>query len=410
MSVRCRLTGATFATADDLLASMGWADDSAGSSLTPADERATAFLGALSGALLRGPGRRHPELVALGYFLRPAELARLTAVSGDDADVVRAPRGLVLHVPPANVDTIFVYSWALSLLAGNANVVRLSERTEGPAADALLAAVSRAVAEADPVIAQGQRIVSYGHDDDVTAALSARCDMRVLWGGDAAVERLRRFPLAPRARELTFPDRFSLAAIGATAYLAMDAGERDAVAVGLYNDAYGFDQAACASPRLVVLVGGPDEAAACRRDLFDRLAAVIDGRGYRVDTSMAVEKRTAAAALALDGHVDAVDWRSNELVVLDGHGPVGRRHAGAGTFQVRVVPTLADVAPFVGRREQTLAHAGLADGELRSLARALNGRGIDRIVPIGQALSFGVVWDGEHLLDAFSRRVSVLVR
>lgn len=409
MTVRCRLTGATFATADDLLAAMGWVDDAA-SPLAPFDDRATAFLGELSGALLRGAGRRHPELVALGYFLRPSELTRLASGVADGADTVRAPRGLVLHVPPANVDTIFVYSWALSLLAGNANVVRLSERTEGAAADALLAAVAASVAAADPVIAQGQRIVSYGHDDAVTAALSARCDMRVLWGGDAAVDRLRRFPLPPRARELTFPDRFSMAAVGAHEYLAMDDGEREQVAVGLFNDAYWFDQAACASPRLVVIVGTDDEAATCRRDLFDRLAAVIDGRGYRVDTSMAVEKRTAAAALALDGLVDAVDWRSNELVVLDGHGPVGRRHGGAGAFQVRVVRTLADVVPFVGRREQTLAHAGLAADELRSLARALNGCGIDRIVPIGQALSFGVVWDGEHLLDAFSRRVSLLVR
>ncbi|MFC6804089.1 acyl-CoA reductase [Deinococcus caeni] len=38
------------------------------------------------------------------------------------------PRGLVFHVPPANVDTIFIYSWLMSVLAGNRNVIRLSSR------------------------------------------------------------------------------------------------------------------------------------------------------------------------------------------------------------------------------------------------------------------------------------------
>src|ERR1700734_1730472 len=35
------------------------------------------------------------------------------------------PRGLVFHLPPQNVETVFLYSWVLSYLAGNANIVRL---------------------------------------------------------------------------------------------------------------------------------------------------------------------------------------------------------------------------------------------------------------------------------------------
>ena len=37
------------------------------------------------------------------------------------------PRGLVFHLPPQNVETVFLYSWALSYLAGNANIVRLPQ-------------------------------------------------------------------------------------------------------------------------------------------------------------------------------------------------------------------------------------------------------------------------------------------
>ena len=48
-------------------------------------------------------------------------------------DALVFPRGNVFHLPPANVDTIFVYSWAISALAGNHNVVRISSRSAGAA-------------------------------------------------------------------------------------------------------------------------------------------------------------------------------------------------------------------------------------------------------------------------------------
>jgi hypothetical protein len=37
--------------------------------------------------------------------------------------------------------------------------------------------------------------------------------------------------------------------------------------------------------------------------------------------------------------------------------------------------------------------------------RAANGRGVDRIVPFGEALTFGRFWDGYDLLAELTRRV-----
>ncbi|HET9516299.1 MAG TPA: gamma-glutamyl phosphate reductase, partial [Actinoplanes sp.] len=41
--------------------------------------------------------------------------------------------------------------------------------------------------------------------------------------------------------------------------------------------------------------------------------------------------------------------------------------------------------------------------------RRLAGRGIDRVVPFGSALSFAAVWDGYDLLSEFSRITTVTV-
>ena len=113
--------------------------------LTVGDPRVVDFLAKLARKLLApAVARRHPELGSLGFFLRPAELNR-TVAHMTEGDALVFPRGNVFHIPPANVDTIFVYSWALSALAGNHNVVRISERS-ATAADTILTALHEKLA------------------------------------------------------------------------------------------------------------------------------------------------------------------------------------------------------------------------------------------------------------------------
>ena len=64
----------------------------------------------------------------------------------------------------------------------------------------------------------------------------------------------------------------------------------------------------------------------------------------------------------------------------------------------------------VSRKDQTLTAHGFSDSELTQFARSLHGRGIDRIVPFGQALSFGSLWDGYDLLAELTRTINVSPR
>src|SRR6476619_653340 len=82
--------------------------------MAPFDERVVAFCDALSRELLGAAGARDlPAIVALGYWLRPAsiERARQSFAALEDANTILVPRGTVFHVTPANVDTMFAYSW-----------------------------------------------------------------------------------------------------------------------------------------------------------------------------------------------------------------------------------------------------------------------------------------------------------
>ncbi|MEV0515242.1 acyl-CoA reductase [Nonomuraea sp. NPDC050405] len=399
-------------------------DVAGGPGLSVGDERVREFLVAVGRGLLRpAVARRHPELASLGFFLRPRELER--AVGSASGEHVRVPRGLVFHVPPANVDTVFVYSWALSALMGNRNVVRLSARA-GVVAEVILGVLHEALDGADPVVARTQRIVSYdrprregagarpwresaGQAPDPTAELSAACDLRVIWGGDRTVDEIRRHPLAPHARDLAFPDRSSFAVVRAAAWLAAEPATREAVADGFATDAYWFDQAACSSPGTVFWVGSPGECEAAR-DLFTAcLAAAVARRGWTVDTAMAVEKRVAAYGLAADGVAGSVEFHGNALaqVVLAAPDLAPRRWLGTGTFAHARLGTLGELAGVVRRKDQTMTHFGFGREELAALAGTLGGRGVDRMVPIGAALGFHRVWDGVDLPTEFTRLVTV---
>ena len=92
------------------------------------------------------------------------------------------PRGVVFHIPPSNVDTIFIYSWILSVLAGNSNIIRFSERA-GEAATTICRVLGETLAKHDPALQQTTAIVRYGRDRAISSAISAACDVRVIWEG-----------------------------------------------------------------------------------------------------------------------------------------------------------------------------------------------------------------------------------
>ena len=252
-------------------------------------------------------------------------------------------------------------------------------------------------------------VVSYGHEPEPTAALSLEADVRLLWGGDATVGRIRAVPLGPGGHDLTFGDRFSFAVLRPAAVLEATPDELTALAERLFNDAYWFDQMGCASPRLLVWVGAAEAAATAREALFAALERVIAAKAYTLAPGAAIAKLTFTYGALIDRAVTGVHEAGNELSVLTLEDLTGfdRTHPGAGLFFEARVGALADLVPFVARKDQTVTAHGFSTDELTAFARSLHGRGVDRIVPFGEALSFGSVWDGYDLLAELTRTILV---
>lgn len=380
----------------------------------PFDERVVNFVGKLSQRILTSPSvRDFPELAALGHWFRKARLLDMARTYGTHVrGRVQIGRGLAFHLAPSNVDSVFMYSWLISLLAGNTNLVRISQK--GSPQQAFLTDILQEVAQKTEHADVANRFVllTYPHDDRITAQISEACMVRVIWGGDATVRTIRAIPLRPMATELCFADRFSAAALSAEAVIkANDAAFRELIQ-GFYNDTYWFAQQACSSPRMVAWVGTESDVEAAKSKFWPALTREVEARGAENAPAMVMARLGAAfeyaayglAGLSKEAHV--VDFPAKLELATDSLEKVREIHCGNGLFVQMWVNSLSELGPRLTDKEQTLAVYGFEEKDYLALISTLQPRALDRMVPVGTALAFDPVWDGQELITSFTRLIT----
>ncbi|MGP8201771.1 MAG: acyl-CoA reductase [Limisphaerales bacterium] len=373
------------------------------------------FLDAVSGSILKLPSvKESPELVALAFWLRKANIRGI--VDGFRKSVgaheLTTPWGVALHIAPSNVDTLFVYSWALAMLAGNINIIRISQNV-GSQLEVLLGMLQKLMS--DPhwrSIAERNVVMTYPRDERTSNFISRRADIRVIWGGDETVRSLRSLPAKPRTKDISFPDKVSSTVVQAGRYLKCGGDTLAAIAKSFYNDAYQFDQLACSSPHFVFFVGPEADCAEASQQFWSRLTQELERRQHDEHASTATDKFVAACDLLARQEGSRWIWGLRSPLPLVLRVPLAsipdcRDRIGGGFFLECFIGELAALSEVVQQGDQTLGYAGFTRDEMRAVAETLCLRGIDRIVPVGQALTFGPVWDGYVLLSELTRRISV---
>ncbi len=384
--------------------------------LPPFNKDILDFLSDVSKTLFKIPDvKQHPETVSLAHWLRKANMQTISgeflSTVGDNELVM--PRGMVFHVTPSNVDTIFLYSWALSMIAGNLNIVRVSQ-TVNPQLEALFTALEAVMKKPEWHTIAGQNLViSYAHDDTISRFLSSHADARMLWGGDATVQYIRSLPAKPVTKDIVFSDKISYTVINAERYTRLDEGRAKQIAQLFYNDAYQFDQMACSSPRFVYFTGRNKKCIPASERFWKLLALEMQRRQHRDGISVAVEKLVFTYQLAGQGiKMQPPAGRQSSIPTVVriplAEVPSCRQTCGGGFFFECFIEKADELLTIVQPNDQTLSYIEFSQKEMKKTARLLCTKGISRIVPVGQSLMFSPVWDGYVLLSELTKRVSVL--
>lgn len=379
--------------------------------LPPFDMQVLDFLAALSAALLKDKeAKAYPDVVTFAFFCRRANLE---AMRGDYEGRLegRLGRGIAFHIAPSNVPINFAYSLVASLLAGNGNIVKASSRNFAQTR-IVCRAIEGLLAGEYSALASYCCVVTYPREEQaLTERYSALCNVRIIWGGDETVRRVRQAAIPPRAFDVTFADRYSLLCIDPQAVIAMDDKALNTLAQGFYNDTYLTDQNACTSPRLIIWLGREEGVCPARERFWNAIHAYASTR-YGVEPVVAVDKLTAACRAAIELEDVSFEAMPDNLVTriqLQRLAPGMESFRSAGGFFVEYVSQSLDaLAQVVDARYQTLSYIGLDPAELRELVTANGLRGIDRITPVGHTMDFSLSWDGYDLIQTLSRQIGIM--
>jgi hypothetical protein len=373
------------------------------------------FCHALSERLWKDVSIQHrAEVAALAFWLRRSNTEQMAsnAISKSNGFAC-LPRGTVFHVVPSNIDTMFAYSWTLSLLCGNRNIVRLPTNLTGVGNSILSHIDDLFQVSQFESIAKSNSFCQYDRSVEITTRISALVDTRLIWGGDSTIAEVRTSPIPSTANEFAFADKISVAAIAIDYWKLADEEAKSEIARKFTIDSMQFGQSACSSPRILIWVGGVFSSRD-RNHFWDLVTHHALSMEINPSEITAIDKLVALNMVATQMPIKVVpqcDIRVSRAIFSpeDMHALLqSDQHCGNGLFFETAVTSLSQVFAAFTRRLQTFTYAGIDKDDLVSALIKHLPNGIDRVVPFGCALEFSHVWDGQDLFEVLLRRIRVV--
>ena len=370
----------------------------------PFDDRVVEFLDAWSKVLLNDKrAKQYPDVVTFAFWIRKANIMTLKKRFVREDDVTHIGRGMVFHIAPSNVAVNYAYSLVTGLLMGNVNVVRIPSK-EFEQILVLNDALQKVFEQGYEDILKRICLIRYGHQKEITQELSKYADARVIWGGDRTIAEIQKCSLPPRAVEIAFADRYSLAIINADDYLNADQDWKQ-IARQFYNDTYLTDQNACTSPRMVIWTGSRRGEA--KRIFWTQLHEILE-KEYSLQDKQVVDKLTNQYLLSTLGKeyhiIPTVDNYITRVQIVEPTVDWMNLKGNSGFFFEYDCTTWNELLPLCSDTAcQTTSYYGDITGLKETLLQGV--RGVDRIVPIGSTMDFDLIWDGYDLYEWLTRSV-----
>ena len=377
--------------------------------VSPWQEKRIAFLTALAKKLRQSPdAQTQPDLMAAAFWLRKSNLTKIKEDTQQHSFQVGL--GLSFHICPANVPVNFVYSFALAFIAGNSCVIRLPS-IDAKATEVVIKALNSLLEEEDfRILKQNILMMRYARNDEVNQYWLSIADVRLIWGGDATISSMRQFPTPIRSREVVFADRYSIAVIDARRIAELTENELKRLASAFYNDIYLMDQAACSSPQLIAWLGEDITIEKAKEQLWQYVEQEAQSR-YELADIQVMDKFTNLC----DNIIEQAEIESVQLS-LPNLLRVQLRHLSSEQQKVRGysgtvyevhIQNVTELALIATNKLQTISYFGIDTELFKSMIIKEQLSGVDRIVPIGQALAMHHLWDGYDIINQLSRTIDI---
>ena len=351
--------------------------------------------------------KSYPDLIYLMYWCRKERIKKLEHSLTDNQ--YRLGRGLIFHICPSNVPTNFVYSLFFGLLSGNSNIVKIS--SENSKEKLIIISILKNIFDKRKykVLKNSNILTEYkASNTKNTKFFSSVCDARVIWGGNKTINDIRKFWIPERSIDITFADRYSISVINLEILKNLNLNKLKILAKKFYYDSYLMNQAACNSPHFVFWVGKKNTK--LQNTFWKELNEVVENN-FIFDDIHIVDKYTNLMKNIIEhDNFNKINMYKNNLYVVDVNQKVNtieNIRGKNGTFFQKNINNLSKIKHSISKKCQTLTYFGFEKKELEVFLLNNNLSGIDRAVPIGNALNINPIWDGFNVLNELSRIIII---
>ena len=367
------------------------------------------FFSDLSKEILKNKdAKEFSDLITFAFFCRRASLSKLK--KSFKTSHIRIGWGSAIHITPSNVPINTAYSFLFSSLSGNINVLRIPSNFY-PQLEIFFNLINNLCKKNKyKNIKNTFCFIQTPRNGILLKEFLNKSDIRIVWGGDNTVTDIRSIHSKPGSIELAFPDRKSICIIDAQSISVLTNEELNQLTDKFYNDTLLIDQNACSSPTTIIWFGKKKTKDTSLR-FWDSVRR-SELRNGPIGVKKYIDKMVN---LANEVQKDEnLDRRFKEF----GLGTTVQRSSqkeinhnlekfNLGRYLEYEVESLEFLENIISKKTQTITYYGINPKDISELVIKHGLKGIDRIVPIGNALDMGLIWDGKDLVKNLSRIISI---
>ena len=375
--------------------------------LVPFNNLACEFLSELSKSLIKDKiAKKFPDIISFAFWCRKSNIDSIKKKSVNSE--LRLGLGQVFHITPSNVPVNFAFSFAFGLLTGNANLIKLPSK-EFPQADVICKKISSIFNKKKFFqLKKMNCFLKYDSKNDyIGEEFSIRSDGRMIWGGDQTIKKIKKYQSKNRAVDVSFGDKYSFCIIQSKSINKISPVKLKKLTEQFYNDTYIMDQNACSSPHLIIWLGNEKDIKKAKKFFWNQLIEYIRKK-YIIDEVNIIDKYKQFCSDAIElNYIDQFHSDENLIHRIKINKLPKNIENVKGKFGYFYEYHSKDInccTHLINPKFQTLTYFGLKKNKLSNFIISNRLIGIDRIVPVGQALDIGLVWDGYNI-DKFLTRI-----
>ena len=321
------------------------------------------------------------------------------------------PKGLVVHWLSGNVPVLGMLVLVQSIISKNLNILKAASQYTNT-----IPILLRSFKDISYTTPGGYKIegadllktisvVHYHHDDYETAKSLSHCgDVRIAWGSSDAIHHVQGLPKKWDSQDIMFGPKLSFMVIGKEA-LSSERKLRKVLRRAA-TDCSVFDQTACASPHTIFLEKNDFISG---KEFSNLLSEQMEKAVLRIPVEektqdMDDEISTIRAVYDFIGHV----WSSenSDWTVLYDEEKGLARPTYSRVITVRMVDSIFDSLEYIHSDIQSIGLAANKEEKILYAEKAAS-LGVDRCPDIGFMTNFEMPWDGVHVIDRLTKKVTL---